>query len=322
MLRRLVLAACAIAAAALIIIIVRFAAGKLSAARGPETGAESIAELNVTTERAMTENTAAGATAAAASAPENTGPSELETGRDYLRSLERRTPMEMEVLIDEARALFKEQQDLLAYSKKRESYRESLRGDALWSSFDDYVFLGDSRVVGFTVYNLLPEDGVLAQTGDTINAITDQLDQIRSMDPKYIFISYGINDIGIGFWPTAEEYAEAFGEKLDELHAALPDAEIYVNSILPATEEAAAATPVWAGLPEYSEAVSRMCEKKDICFIDNTSLVAEHEDLYAGDGVHLQPDFYHYWGENQLLGVFDHKNGRRTFSPLNGEKEK
>lgn len=314
MLRRLVLAACAIAAAVLIIIIVRFAAGKLSAARGPETGAESIAELNVTTERAMTENTAAGATAAAASAPENTGPSELETGRDYLRSLERRTPMEMEVLIDEARALFKEQQDLLAYSKKRESYRETLRGDALWSSFDDYVFLGDSRVVGFTVYNLLPEDRVLAQTGDTINAITDQLDQIRSMDPKYIFISYGINDIGIGFWPTAEEYAEAFGEKLDELHAALPDAEIYVNSILPATEEAAASTPVWAGLPEYSEAVSRMCEKKDICFIDNTSLVAEHEDLYAGDGVHLQPDFYHYWGENQLLGVFDHKNGRRTFS--------
>ncbi len=309
MLRRLVLAACAIAAAALIIIIVRFAAGKLSAARGPETGAESIAELNVTTERAMTENTAAGATVA-----ENTGPSELETGRDYLRSLERRTPMEMEVLIDEARALFKEQQDLLAYSKKRETYRETLRGDALWSSFDDYVFLGDSRVVGFTVYNLLPEDRVLAQTGDTINAISDQLDQVRSLKPKYIFISYGINDIGIGFWPTAEEYADALAEKLDELHAALPDAEIYVNSILPATDEAAAATPVWAGLPEYSEAVRRMCEKKGICFIDNDSLVQEHEDLYAGDGVHLQPDFYHYWGENQLLGVFDHKNGRRTFS--------
>ena len=131
---------------------------------------------------------------------------------------------------------------------------------------------------------------------------------------KYIFISYGINDIGIGFWPTAEEYADALAEKLDELHAALPDAEIYVNSILPATDEAAAATPVWAGLPEYSEAVRRMCEKKGICFIDNDSLVQEHEDLYAGDGVHLQPDFYHYWGENQLLGVFDHKNGRRTFS--------
>jgi hypothetical protein len=77
---------------------------------------------------------------------------------------------------------------------------------------------------------------------------------------------------------------------------------------------AAAATPVWAGLPEYSEAVRRMCEKKGICFIDNDSLVQEHEDLYAGDGVHLQPDFYHYWGENQQLGVFDHKNGRRTFS--------
>ena len=34
-----------------------------------------------------------------------------------------------------------------------------------------------------------------------------------------------------------------------------------------------------------------MCEKKDICFIDNTSLVEEHEDLYAGDGVHLQPQY-------------------------------
>lgn len=188
-----------------------------------------------------------------------------------------------------------------------------LSGDAVWESFRDFVFLGDSRVEGFEVYGFLPDERVLAGTGDTINAITEQLDTIRGLSPKYIFISYGINDIGIGFWPTAEEYASAFADRLDTLREAVPDAEIYVNSILPATEDGVAYAPVWGGLPEYSEAVRKMCEEKEICFIDNASLFEEHEDLYAGDGVHLQPDFYRYWGENQLLGIYDRQHDLLTF---------
>jgi hypothetical protein len=56
-----------------------------------------------------------------------------------------------------------------------------------------------------------------------------------------------------------------------------------------------------------------MCEEEGIPFIDNGAIIEEHKDLYATDGVHLQPDFYRYWAENQLLGVYDHENGVLSF---------
>lgn len=136
---------------------------------------------------------------------------------------------------------------------------------------------------------------------------------MEELSPRYIFISYGINDVNLGLWPTAQEYARDFGARIDELRKSFPEAEIYVNSILPATDDAIEQHPLWEKLPEYSEAVRQMCEQKEICFIDNTSIVEDHKDLYAMDGVHIAPDFYHYWAENQLLGVYDLKHGFRSF---------
>lgn len=238
---------------------------------------------------------------------------ELENGQAYLTSLEERTPVEMEYLIEEAKKEYEKEVRREQYQKKRDAYLNTLKGPALWEAFDDFVFLGDSRVVGFDVFGFLPPERVLAEAGDTINSITDRMDTIKAFSPKYIFISYGINDIGMGYWPTKEEYAAAFEEKIHALQKELPDAEIYVNSIIPAREDAEQQYPIWQGLPEYSEAVRQMCEKEKISFINNEKLLQEHGDLYASDGVHMLSDFYRYWAENQLLGVFDHKNGVLTF---------
>lgn len=238
---------------------------------------------------------------------------ELENGQAYLTSLEERTPVEMEYMIEEARKEHEKEVQREQYQKKRDTYLESLEGNALWEAFDDFVFLGDSRVVGFDVFGFLPPERVLAGGGDTIDSISDRMDTIKELSPKYIFISYGINDIGIGYWPTKEEYTAAFEEKIHALQKELPDAEIYVNSIIPVREDAVQTYPVWGGLPEYSEAVRQMCEKENISFIDNEEILSEYEDPYSDDGVHLQRDFYRYWAENQLLGIFDHENGLLTF---------
>ena len=258
-----------------------------------------------------------GSTSAAAQAEEKPvydhAATELENGQAYLLSLEERTPVEMEYLIAEARKEHEKEVRREQYQKKRDEYLNTLDGQALWEAFDDFVFLGDSRVVGFDVFGFLPPDRILAGAGDTINSMTDRMETVKAISPKYIFISYGINDIGIGYWPTKEEYVAAFEEKIHALQKELPDAEIYVNSIIPAREDAVQQYPVWEGLPEYSEAVRRMCEKEKISFINNDKLIQEHGDLYSTDGIHLQSSFYRYWGENQLLGIFDHENGVLSF---------
>ncbi|MBR2654293.1 MAG: hypothetical protein IKD59_07005, partial [Lachnospiraceae bacterium] len=217
------------------------------------------------------------------------------------------------VRVDEARAAYQLEKKKRAYAVERDAYRKEISGDKVWSGFKDYVFLGDSRVVGFNVYGFLDSDRVLADAGDTILAIDDRIDSIKELSPRYIFISYGINDVNLGLWPSADEYTRDFGAKIDDLRKNFPEAEIYVNSILPATDEAVEQHPLWGNLPEYSDAVRQMCEQKEVCFIDNTSIVEEHMDLYAMDGVHIDPDFYHYWAENQLLGIYDLEHGFLSF---------
>ena len=256
----------------------------------------------------------------AASAPKKHVVSELETGKAYLDSLDQRSPVEMEYRIDQARAVYEREQDRKDYLKKRELYRQTLEDDGVWDQFDKYVFRGDSRVVGYNVCGFLHEERVLAEQGDTILAISDMIDAIKELDPSYIFISYGINDINLGIWPTADEYANDFSEKIDDLRKELPDAQVYVNSIIPATDEAVENVSLWGKIPEYSDALKKMCAEKGIPFIDNTKLMEEHKELYAGDGVHLLAEFYPYWAQNQLLGIYDLKNGRNSDGYKLGDK--
>ena len=268
----------------------------------------STGEGNLRRETAgLTGSTGATAAAAVPAAPKQT---ELEKGKEYLDSLDRRQPIEVEYMIDKARVDYENQKQKLAYVEEREKYRDKLEDGDVWDKFKDYVFLGDSRVVGYDVFGFLPSERVLAEAGDTILRISEHMDTLKEMDPDYIFISYGINDIGIGLWPTAEEYAEDFGKRLEELRKELPEARIFVNSIIPATDEAVAGVSIWGKIPEYSEAVRKVCQEKEIPFIDNDSLIKDHHDLYAGDGVHLQSDFYPYWAEEQILAVFDLDHGR------------
>ena len=247
--------------------------------------------------------------------------SEIEKGRDYLDSLDQRSPSEMEYTIDLRRAEYAREKERKAYVDKREQYRRTLEEDGVWDQFEDYVLLGDSRFVGFDVFGYLPSERVLAEAGDTILAISDRMESVKELKPRYIFLSYGINDIGIGFWQTSEEYAKAFSEKIDELREENPDAQIFVNSIIPATDEAVDGVPVWGKIPEYSEALRQMCSEKGIPFIDNAELIEEHSDMYAGDGVHLQTEFYPYWAQNQLLGIYDLKNGRTSDGYMLGEQD-
>ena len=51
---------------------------------------------------------------------------------------------------------------------------------------------------------------------------------------------------------------------------------------------------------DYNKAIKNMCKKLDIEYIDNTSILKEHPEFYAGDGVHVSTDYYPIWLENMM----------------------
>lgn len=225
-------------------------------------------------------------------------PSEVEEGIVYLEKLDAQSVSTIEDTLAE-----KTEERLAA--EREEKIKQLTDGTInVWSLFGDSVILGDSRAVGFYYYEFLPQDRVLAAGGNTIRNIEEHTEEIKELNPSSIFFCYGLNDVLSETWSTPEEYAAEYAEILGKLSAEVPHAKMYVNSILPAEGAALAQYSVLSKIPEYTDAVSEMCEKNGYYYIDNTSLAESHTGMYAPDGIHLDTGFYPLWAANMMTTFY------------------
>ena len=227
-------------------------------------------------------------------------PSATTEGVAYLQALEEKNPQ----TVADTLKVFREQK----MQEMRDEYLQTLESDAdsVWSFFDDYVLLGDSSTMGFDFYEFLDKNRVMAEKGDSILTIREHIPEIVEMNPSYLYISYGANDIGSGIWATAEEYAADLSAIIQDIQAELPEVTVFVNSILLAYEPAYYSSSAWYDIPEYNNALAQMCSTLPNChYIDNTTLCETYSHLYEGDGIHVMAPFYSHWAANMLLAQFD-----------------
>ena len=218
---------------------------------------------------------------------------DVQSGVSYLQSLETIDPDTVTQKLRQMR--------LEKLQAERAAREQALLDDidTVWQEFSDAVILGDSRAVGFSYYSFLDASRVLASSGERIDAIDGHIEDLKKLDPAYIFLCYGINDLG--WYGSAQDYADTLLEKIRLLRRELPEAVIVVSSILPAQEIACQKQKLWRQIPDYSAAVGQMCAENGILFADNTALCDEHGDLWQADGIHLFPQFYPYWAANLLI---------------------
>ncbi len=190
---------------------------------------------------------------------------------------------------------------------EREKILAQLRnGEAdVWSMFENYAIMGDSRAVGFSFYGFLAEERVLAGAGWTIKNIYDEMEALVALNPSEIFLCFGLNDTSIGYWSEPDSYAEEYHEILDMMQERLPNAKIYVSSILPAKDPAFQRAEVWRDIPQWSERVRQEIEGTPYTYVDNTEIAAEYTDLWDIDGIHVMYNFYPIWASNLIMAVYD-----------------
>lgn len=233
---------------------------------------------------------------------------QIEEGLQFLKAQESKDPQEVEqVLSKQKKARMK--------SERAEMQKKLENGTIdVWSLFGDTVIMGDSRAVGFSAFGFLPQSRVLAASGNTIDKIKDQEDELVQLNPSTLFLCYGLNDIVAGLWDTKEDYANDYEAILDELHQKLPDTAIYVNQTIPVQQAAINETPAFGNVPEWSKAVHQMVQKKGYGWVDMDDLVSAHQDLYDADAIHMQKEFYPLWATQMMLSVYDsqQKDGEST----------
>ena len=194
---------------------------------------------------------------------------EVASGVQWLQEQEAHSPNDVEA---ELKAIRQAELDAMRDEWRAKLYSGEI---SVWSLFEDYAMLGDSRTSGFTYYGYLAPERVFADSGATIKKVIDHLEELVALNPSIIFLTYGINDVGIGYWPTPEDYVNEINNTLALLKEHLPNATVYVCSII---------TP----------------------YVDITQLCEEHTDLYQDDGVHLLGGFYPLWGTELIAEVYDY----------------
>lgn len=173
----------------------------------------------------------------------------------------------------------------------------------IYSAFSDAVLFGDSRVVGFDVYGLLPSKQVFAAAGYTIRNITEFVDNVAAMQPAYIYLSYGVNDMGLEVGSELGEngYAQVYKEQIDALLAVSPHSKIVVNSIIECTPATIKTQPRWGETGSYNQQIKQMCADNGWIYVNNSTISKGGKaDIYSFDGIHFVTDFYPVWAENMI----------------------
>ena len=179
------------------------------------------------------------------------------------------------------------------------------------SYFDDAVFVGDSLTYGLGAYEVLDASCVIAHTGinpQTIltSACIEQangasvtvLDAVKAAAPHKVYVMLGSN--GVAFL-TQDNIIEFYGEFLDELRAALPNAILYVESVLPVTHEKEAGDSRYANskIDALNDALLDLATEKGAYFVNVSEAIKDEAGCLpaaaSSDGMHFGVSTYNKW---------------------------
>lgn len=168
------------------------------------------------------------------------------------------------------------------------------------SWFDDALFIGDSRMVGLSMYARLGEADYFAGVGlsvfqlfsqtasDTYFGETDLESLLCSREYGKIYIMLGLNEAGYDLDSLKERYRQDV-ERIQELQ---PDAVIYLLQVYGVSREKAKATDYLRPerLGKINADIQSLCDGEQVRCLDPRALYEDDEGYlrgdYSADGVH------------------------------------
>lgn len=180
------------------------------------------------------------------------------------------------------------------YENNASYVQRSTQFDMLPVQDTDIVFVGDSITARFE-WDEYFTNYTVANRGidsDVTEGVYNRLDTIVSQTPEKIFLMIGINDIRQEI--PAETTLSYYEKILDELMTALPDCQIYVQSVLPVHTSTGIDN---ATVQSLNQSLQALAGQKNLPYLDIYSAVvdAQNNFTYTVDGVHPTGEGYSIW---------------------------
>lgn len=161
--------------------------------------------------------------------------------------------------------------------------------------FKNSVFLGDSITDSLSFYKFLEKSNVVAKFGLTAKKAVDEIPNIVNKDPKSIFIMFGMNDMIIN--DDSQKFKNDYLELIQAIREQLPNAKIYINSILPVDSKAKNKKSALTNenIDKFNEVLKKLSKDENIEYLNIASIFDDNTDLFEPDGIHIKYKFYKLW---------------------------
>ncbi|MGM9607938.1 MAG: GDSL-type esterase/lipase family protein [Oscillospiraceae bacterium] len=182
------------------------------------------------------------------------------------------------------------------------------------SWFADAVFIGDSRTDGLRLYSGIKDVDFLCYKGLTVFEVMDNKAVIQTDDGKVgvlqaleqkqygkIYLMLGINELG---YYNDQGFADTYAAVVDQIMELQPDADIYLQSLIPVSTEKCLQTkqPYYVTneqIAVYNEIIETIAAEKQVYLVNvKEALVNEDGELPAdasSDGIHFHKEGYQTW---------------------------
>ena len=159
----------------------------------------------------------------------------------------------------------------------------------------DVVFFGDSHTAGGDWQKAFPDVQSinLGYIGEDVKGMLRRVDAIAAVHPKKVFLMAGINGLQQQSLCDFEYWYVAL---VDSIRAAVPEADIYIESILPVTGYSDYCDN--SKICEANNIVRKIASDRNIQYVDVFTVYAYESalpDSMSIDGLHLTAEAYSIW---------------------------
>ena len=181
------------------------------------------------------------------------------------------------------------------------------------SYFNSAAFFGDSRTVDLYIYSSLKETkakpycdvGLNVSTALTKKFVNYSGKKVTALyalkknkkSIKSVYLMFGLNELGWG----VSGFIKAYKKLINEIRAIVPNAVIYVQSILPVTKSRDRSDDVHNNkrIKKFNKELKKMCNTKRVFYIDAYNIMTNSKgylpESAASDGIHFNSSCCEKW---------------------------
>lgn len=176
------------------------------------------------------------------------------------------------------------------------------------SCFDNSVFVGNSRFISFKNYGLaknvysvvgLNVDTVFTKSVSGSNVTV--INELNGKKYEKIILMFGDNECG---WPNQNVFISRYAKVIAAVRERIPNAEIYLHSILPVSAEASAKSDFGCNnqtINSLNEKIRQLAADEGVKYIEQPPCLKDSDGALlpqaASDGIHLNKKYSLIWLE-------------------------